>query len=421
MSGEFDIYDMVVTQLDIAADELNLKSQVKSFLKNPMRTLKVEVPVKMDDGSVEVFRGFRCQHNDVLGPTKGGIRYHPDVDRGEVEAMAAWMTFKCSLANIPYGGAKGGVVCDPSDMSEREIEGLSREFIQAIEPIIGPEKDIPAPDVNTNAQIMGWFIDEYSKNKGVYSPGLVTGKPLVLGGSEGRSYATGRGVMYTVREAAKTIGLDLEGADVIVQGYGSVGSYSAIFLQGLGANFIGTTVYNPKTKQVEGAFNPDGIDARELREYYEENNTVKGFPGTSDIGNKELLTTSCDILIPAALANQIDAEIAQQIDARIIAEAANGPTLPEADEILKTKDIMVIPDILANCGGVTVSYFEWVQNNYNYYWSEEEIDQRLEEMMIDAFQRVNDMADEREIYMRTAAYAESIQRLSEAMEYRGWI
>ncbi len=421
MSGEFDIYDMVVTQLDIAAEELNLKSQVKSFLKNPMKTLKVEVPVKMDDGSVEVFRGFRCQHNDVLGPTKGGIRYHPDVDRGEVEAMAAWMTFKCSLANIPYGGAKGGLICEPSRLSEREMERLSREFIQAIEPIIGPEKDIPAPDVNTNAQVMGWFVDEYSKNKGVYSPGLVTGKPLVLGGSEGRSYATGRGVMYTVREAAKTIGLGLEGADVIVQGFGSVGSYSAVFLQNLGANFIGTTVFNPRTEQVEGAYNPEGIDACELKEYYEENKTVKGFPGTTDISNRELLTTSCDILIPAALANQIDKDVARQIDAQILAEAANGPTLPEADEILIDKDIMVIPDILANCGGVTVSYFEWVQNNYNYYWTEEEVDERLEDMMVDAFNRVNDMAEAREIYMRTAAYAESIKRLSDAMEYRGWI
>ena len=421
MSGDFDIYEMVLTQVRRACDELGLDDEVMCFLKNPMRTLKVEVPVKMDDGGVEVFRGFRCQHNDVLGPTKGGIRYHPEVNQEEVEAMAAWMTFKCALADVPYGGAKGGVICEPADMSERELERLSRKFIEAIAPIIGPEKDIPAPDVNTNAQVMGWFVDEYSKMSGVYSPGLVTGKPLVLGGSEGRSYATGRGVMYNVQEAARTMDLDLEGADIVVQGYGAVGSYSAIFLEDLGANLIATTVYNPKTGQVEGAYDSDGLDARKLKEYYEENKTVKGFPGSEDIGNRELLTTSCDVLIPAALANQIDAEIAEEIDAKILAEAANGPTSPEADEVLKDKYTMVIPDILANCGGVTVSYFEWVQNNYNFYWKEEEVDEKLQEMMVDAFHRVHDMKHEMDVPMRTAAYVEAIRRLNEAMEYRGWI
>jgi len=421
MSGDFDIYEMVLTQVRRACDELGLDDEVMCFLKNPMRTLKVEVPVKMDDGGVEVFRGFRCQHNDVLGPTKGGIRYHPEVNQEEVEAMAAWMTFKCALADVPYGGAKGGVICEPADMSERELERLSRKFIEAIAPIIGPEKDIPAPDVNTNAQVMGWFVDEYSKMSGVYSPGLVTGKPLVLGGSEGRSYATGRGVMYNVQEAARTMDLDLEGADIVVQGYGAVGSYSAIFLEDLGANLIATTVYNPKTGQVEGAYDSDGLDARKLKEYYEENKTVKGFPGSEDIGNRELLTTSCDVLIPAALANQIDAEIAEEIDAKILAEAANGPTSPEADEVLKDKYTMVIPDILANCGGVTVSYFEWVQNNYNYYWKEEEVDEKLREMMVDAFHRVHDMKHEMDVPMRTAAYVESIRRLNDAMGYRGWI
>ncbi len=421
MSGDFDIYEMVLTQVRRACDELGLDDEVMCFLKNPMRTLKVEVPVKMDDGGVEVFRGFRCQHNDVLGPTKGGIRYHPEVNQEEVEAMAAWMTFKCALADVPYGGAKGGVICEPADMSERELERLSRKFIEAIAPIIGPEKDIPAPDVNTNAQVMGWFVDEYSKMSGVFSPGLVTGKPLVLGGSEGRSYATGRGVMYNVQEAARTMDLDLEGADIVVQGYGAVGSYSAIFLEDLGANLIATTVYNPKTGQVEGAYDSDGLDARKLKEYYEENKTVKGFPGSEDIGNRELLTTSCDVLIPAALANQIDAEIAEEIDAKILAEAANGPTSPEADEVLKDKYTMVIPDILANCGGVTVSYFEWVQNNYNFYWKEEEVDEKLQEMMVDAFHRVHDMKHEMDVPMRTAAYVEAIRRLNEAMEYRGWI
>ncbi len=419
--SDFDIYEMVIAQVRRACRELDLDDEVMTFLKNPMKTLKVEVPVKMDDGGFEVFRGFRCQHNDVLGPTKGGIRYHPEVNREEVEAMAAWMTFKCALANVPYGGAKGGVICEPTDMSERELERLSRKFIEAIKPIIGPEKDIPAPDVNTNAQVMGWFVDEYSKMSGVYSPGLVTGKPLVLGGSEGRSYATGRGVMYNVQEAARTMDLDLEGADVVVQGYGSVGSYSAIFLENLGASLIATTVYNPKTEQVEGVYNPNGIPAGELKEYYEKNKTVKGFPDTEEIGNEELFSISCDVLIPAALANQIDAEIAENIDAKILAEAANGPTSPEADEVLKDKHIMVIPDILANCGGVTVSYFEWVQNNYNFYWKEEEVDKRLKEMMIDAFHRVHDMKHELDVPMRTAAYVEAIRRLNEAMEYRGWI
>ncbi|MFW6409885.1 MAG: Glu/Leu/Phe/Val family dehydrogenase [Halanaerobiales bacterium] len=410
-----NIYEVVLQQLDNAAEVMDLESDAKEILKEPMRTLEVSIPVKMDDGSTKVFRGYRCQHNDILGPTKGGVRFHPQVDKNEVKSLAAWMTFKCAVVGIPYGGGKGGVVCNPKQMSDNEIERLSRGFISAIEPIIGPDKDIPAPDVYTNPQVMGYFMDEYSRLQGKGSPGIVTGKPLSIGGSEGRNSATARGVMYATREAAKAIGMDLNGASVAVQGYGNAGSFSAIFMSELGCKIVAAN------DSSGGAYNPDGMDPVELKEYKEENGTVKGFPGSEDIGNEELLTLDCDIMIPAALENVITEENAADIKAKLISEAANGPTTPEADKILHENGNLVVPDILANAGGVTVSYFEWVQNLYNYYWSAEQVDERLEQIMVSAFDNVYSTYRDHNVNMRVAAYIVAIRRIKDAMEARGWI
>ena len=415
MSKEFKIYEVVLKQLDDAATELNLDPQVKALLKEPVRSLSVAVPVRMDNGSVRVFKGFRCQHNDALGPTKGGIRFHPQVEEAEVQALAAWMTFKCSLVGIPYGGAKGGVLCNPKEMSKGELERLSRGFIQAISPIIGPDKDIPAPDVYTNAQVMSWFMDEFSKIKGVNTPGLVTGKPLVIGGSYGRDSATARGLMYTVREAAKEMGMDLNGATVVVQGYGNAGNFSAKFLQELGATLIAAN------DSSGGIYNPEGMDAFDLKDYKDEHGELHGFPGSKEISNEDLLTLECDILVPAAMENQINEKNAHKIKAKMIAEAANGPTTPEADKILNEKGIVVIPDVLANAGGVTVSYFEWVQNMYNYYWDKEEVDNKLEKIMVNAFERVHKKHQDSGVSYRVAAYMVAIERLTEAMRARGWV
>ena len=415
MSKEFKIYEVVLKQLDDAATELNLDPQVKALLKEPVRSLSVAVPVRMDNGSVRVFKGFRCQHNDALGPTKGGIRFHPQVEEAEVQALAAWMTFKCSLVGIPYGGAKGGVLCNPKEMSKGELERLSRGFIQAISPIIGPDKDIPAPDVYTDAQVMSWFMDEFSKIKGVNTPGLVTGKPLVIGGSYGRDSATARGLMYTVREAARELDMDLNGATVVVQGYGNAGNFSAKFLQELGAKLIAAN------DSSGGIYNPEGMDAFELKKYKDEHGELHGFPGSKDISNEELLTLECDILVPAAMENQINEKNAHKIKAKMIAEAANGPTTPEADKILNEKGVIVLPDVLANAGGVTVSYFEWVQNMYNYYWDKEEVDNKLEKIMVNAFKRTHEKHKTAGVPYRVAAYMVSIERLTEAMRARGWV
>lgn len=409
------VYENVLKQLDNAAKVLNLDEQVKELLQEPMRTLSVSIPVKMDDDSIHVFKGFRCQHNDVLGPTKGGIRFHPQVCEDEVKALAAWMTFKCSLVGIPYGGAKGGVLVNPKELSRNELERLSRGFIQAISPIIGPDKDIPAPDVYTDAQVMSWFMDEFSKLKGVNTPGLVTGKPVVLGGSFGRHSATARGVMYTVREAAKAIDLDLNGATVAVQGYGNAGSFSAKFLNELGCKIVACN------DSKGGIYCKTGFDPVEVAKHKEETGSVKGFEGCKEISNQELLTMDVDILIPAALENQITKNNADKIKARMLVEAANGPTTPEADEILFKKNMMVVPDILANAGGVTVSYFEWVQNIANYYWSKEEVDRKLEAIMVEAFEKVYNTHEELNVNMRVSAFIVAIKRITEAMEARGWV
>ncbi len=413
--GKSTIYENVLTQINNAADILNLDGQVRELLHEPMRTLTVSIPVKMDDESIHVFKGFRCQHNDVLGPTKGGIRFHPQVCEDEVKALAAWMTFKCSLVGIPYGGAKGGVLVNPKELSRNELEKLSRGFIQAISPIIGPDKDIPAPDVYTDAQVMSWFMDEFSKLKGVNTPGLVTGKPVVLGGSFGRHSATARGVMYITIEAAKAIDLDLNGATVAVQGFGNAGSFSAKFLHEQGCKIVAAN------DSKGGIYCKDGFNPVDAAKHKEETGSLKGFQGCDDISNEDLLTMDVDILIPAALENQITEDNAENIKARMIIEAANGPTTPEADEILFKREIMIVPDILANAGGVTVSYFEWVQNLANYYWSKDEVDRKLEEIMVEAFEKVYNTHIDMGVNMRVAAFIVAIKRLTEAMKARGWV
>lgn len=415
--SELNRHYQVVSQLvEQAATRMQLNPQVKELLKEPIRTLTVSVPVKMDDGRVKAFQGFRCQHNDVLGPFKGGIRFHPEADEDEVKALAALMTYKCALVGLPFGGAKGGVLCDPSELSQGELERLSRGFIKAIANIIGPDKDIPAPDVNTNAQVMGWFVDEFSSIKGSYQPGVVTGKPLTLGGSKGRTEATGRGVMLVIREAAKAFDFPLVGATVAIQGFGNVGNYAAKYLHDLGCKIIAVA------DMFGGVYNLEGIDPYALKEYEVAHRTVKGFPGTKPISNEELLATECDILIPAALGNQITKANAANVKSRWVVEAANGPTTPEADGILQEEGILVIPDILANAGGVTVSYFEWVQNNYSYYWTENEVEERLEQIMVDAFQAVyGAYQGQAETSLRVAAYMVALERLARAMEARGWV
>lgn len=415
MTEVLNPFKIVQQQVKMVCDKLGYEDSVYEILKEPEKVLVVSIPVKMDDGSIKTFIGYRSQHSTALGPAKGGVRFHPDVTLDEVKALSTWMTFKCGVVGIPYGGGKGGVVCNPKELSRGELERLSRGFFRAIYPIIGPEKDIPAPDVYTNAQVMAWFVDEYSSLKGYYSPGVVTGKPIRLGGSAGRTEATGRGCMFTIREAAKEIGLDMKGATVAVQGSGNVGGTAAKLIAELGSKIVAMS------DSKGGIYNPDGIDPDAVLEHKAKTGSVLGFPGSQEISNDELLELDVDILVPAALENVITSKNAANIKAKIIGEGANGPTTPEADKILYEKGILVIPDILANAGGVTVSYFEWVQNLMNFYWTEEEVNNRLEGIMVRAFKEVYQMHKEHKVNMRDAAYMVSIQRVAEAMKLRGWI
>ncbi len=415
MTEELNPFKIVQKQIKEACDKLGYDDSVYELLKEPERVMTVHIPVKMDDGTIKTFTGFRSQHNTAVGPAKGGVRFHPDVNLDEVKALSTWMTFKCSVVGIPYGGAKGGIKVNPKELSEGELERLSRAYFRAIAPIIGPEKDIPAPDVYTNPQVMSWFMDEFSKLKGYNTPGVVTGKPIELGGSKGRDKATAQGCAYTIREAAKRIGLDLKGATVAVQGYGNAGSFSAILLNELGCKIV--AVNDSKG----GAYSESGIDPYAILKHKQETGSVKGFEGTEEILGKDLLELDVDILVPAALENVITSQNAANIRAKIIGEAANGPTTPEADKVLYEKGILVIPDILANAGGVTVSYFEWVQNLMNYYWTEKEVLQRLEKIMVDAFNKVYNMHEEYKVDMRTAAYMTSIKTVTDAMKLRGWL
>jgi len=408
-------FKIVQEQIENVGDVLGLSKDVVEVLKWPKKVLSVSIPVKMDDGTTKVFHGYRSQHNDALGPTKGGIRFHPDVTIDEVMALSMWMTLKCGVVGIPYGGGKGGVACNPKEMSEGEIERVSRGYIDAIWQFIGPEKDVPAPDVYTNPQIMAWMMDEYSKLRGYNAFGVITGKPLLLGGSEGRNMATAMGTLYTIREGVKVLGINLKGAKVSIQGYGNAGYFAAKLLYDDGAKIIAVS------DSKGGIYTEEGLNPDKVLEYKKQTGSVVGFPNTKTIGPKDTLTIPCDILVPAALENQITTENVHEVKAKIIAEAANGPTTPEADKVIADKGILMLPDILANAGGVTVSYFEWVQNNYGYYWSEEEVLQRLERIMINSFKSVYDMYKEKKVDMRTAAGAVSIKRVVDAMKLRGWI
>ncbi len=402
-------------QIDIVADIIGINGGLREVLKHPKRELTVNFPVRLDDGSFRVFTGHRVQYNMARGPTKGGIRYHPQVTLDEVRALAAWMTWKCAVVNIPYGGAKGGVVCDPKAMSKGEVERLTRRYASEISSIIGPEMDIPAPDVYTDSQTMAWIMDTYSMQKGYSVPGVVTGKPISLGGSEGRGEATGRGCAYVIRESAKDAGIRVRGGTVAVQGFGNAGSVAANLLH----DEQGATIVAVSDSK-GGIYKADGLNPHAVEEYKQKTGSVIGFPGTKAITNEELLETKVDILVPAALENQITAKNADRIEAKMVAEAANGPTLPEADTILFQKKVTVLPDILANAGGVTVSYFEWAQDIQGFFWPLSEVNDRLERVMTRSYADVHRVATEHKVHNRTAAYILAIQRVVDAMKIRGF-
>ena len=400
-------------QFDLAAEHLKLDPGIRQVLREPRRALTVTFPVKMDDGTVRVFTGYRVQHNLGRGPAKGGIRYHQNVSIDEVKALAMWMTWKCAVVGIPFGGGKGGVIVDPKKLSLKELEALTRRFTTEISVLIGPERDIPAPDVNTNAQVMAWMMDTYSMHQGYTVPGVVTGKPISLGGSEGRNEATARGAVYTVVDAAAHLGMDLTKATVAVQGFGNAGSIAARLIRDEGATVIAVSDTGG------GILNRGGLDVDRVIGWKKEHGTVAGFPGAKAISNDELLAVECEVLIPAALENQISAANAGRVKAKIVAEAANGPTTPEADAILHDNGVFIIPDILCNAGGVTVSYFEWVQDLNRDHWSEAIVNAKLKEIMDRSFGEVLAMSLLEEVNMRTAAYLVAVQRVADATAMRG--
>jgi glutamate dehydrogenase (NAD(P)+) len=406
-------YEMAVAQFDEAAERLGLSQAMRAILRKPKRELIVNFPVRMDDGTVEIFTGYRVQHNINRGPAKGGIRYSPEVSLDEVRALAMWMTWKCAVVGIPFGGAKGGVICDPHKMSRAELERLTRRYATEISLLIGPNSDIPAPDVNTNPQIMSWIMDTYSMHVGYSVPAVITGKPLAIGGSEGRLEATARGVQVVTREVLRDLGMQPEHCRVVIQGFGNVGSVSARLLSELGCKVVGLSDING------GIYNREGIDVMTALRYSREHGSLSGMPGTENVTNAELLELPCDVLVPAALENQITARNATRIKARLIIEAANGPTTPDADRILNDRGVTIVPDILANAGGVTVSYFEWVQDLQRFFWSEDEINERLESIMTRAYQAVRRKAEDQQTNLRMGAYLLAVARVAEATEMRG--
>jgi glutamate dehydrogenase (NAD(P)+) len=408
-----NIWAVAQAQFDGAAEQLALDPGLRRVLRVPKRELTVNFPVTMDDGHVEVFTGYRVQHNLSRGPAKGGIRYHQDVTLDEVRALAMWMTWKCSVVNIPYGGGKGGVIVDPKQLSQRELEGLTRRYATEISPLIGPDRDIPAPDVNTNAQTMAWIMDTFSMHHGYTIHGVVTGKPVAVGGSLGRNEATARGAVFTLRQAATALNLPLAGARVAIQGYGNAGSIAAVLLAAEGSTIIAVS------DSSGGIFSATGLNPAKVGAWKQEHGTVVGFPGADPVSNQELLELDCEILVPAALENQITDRNAPRVKARIVAEAANGPTTPEADQILYDRGIFVIPDILCNAGGVTVSYFEWVQDMQSFFWTEARINESLREIMDRAFESVYAMSKRHGVHMRTAAYMVAVARVAEATTLRG--
>jgi glutamate dehydrogenase (NAD(P)+) len=414
LNEKINPFEVALKQLEEASKILNLEKGMLEILSNPKRILTVSIPTRMDDGSIKVFTGYRSQHNDARGPHKGGIRYHPDVTLDEVKALSMWMTWKCAIANIPYGGGKGGIICNPKQMSENELERMTRRFAYLIADIIGPYRDIPAPDVYTGGKEMAWIMDTYSALKGNYvQPEVITGKPIAIGGSLGRNEATGRGLAYTVREAAKKMEIDMKQATFVVQGFGNAGQFSSKLVEEQGAKMIAAS-------DSQGAIiKTDGISVDALMEFKRETGSIVGFGDAKSITNDELLKTECTILIPAALENQITKNNADKIKTQVIAEAANGPTTPEADEILFKKDILVIPDVLANGGGVTVSYFEWLQNLRRDYWTEEEVNKRLDINITKSFYDVYDTHTKYKVDMRKAATLLAVKRVVEAINIRG--
>ncbi|MGI8658235.1 MAG: Glu/Leu/Phe/Val family dehydrogenase [Candidatus Limnocylindria bacterium] len=408
-----NIWAVAQSQFDHAADKLDLDEGMRRVLRVPQRELTVNFPVTMDDGSVTVFTGHRVQHNVSRGPGKGGIRYHQDVTLDEVRALAMWMSWKCACVNIPYGGAKGGVVVDPKKLSIHEVEGLTRRFTTEISPLIGPDRDIPAPDVNTNAQTMAWMMDTYSMHHGYTIAAVVTGKPIAIGGSLGRNEATARGAVFTLLKWAEATRQPLTDLRVVIQGYGNAGSIAATLLREEGATIIAVS------DSTGGIHNPTGLDPARVSAWKGEHGTVVGYPGADAVSNQEILELDCDILVPAALENQITRGNAPRIKAQVVAEAANGPTTPEADAILRDRGVFLIPDILCNAGGVTVSYFEWVQDMQSFFWTEERINQSLKEIMDRAFESVHEMSERHEVDMRTAAYMVAVARVAEGTMLRG--
>jgi glutamate dehydrogenase len=403
------------TVIQQALTRLGYTDEMFELLKEPLRLLTVRIPVRMDDGKIKVFTGYRAQHNDAVGPTKGGVRFHPGVTEDEVKALSIWMSLKCGIVDLPYGGGKGGIICDPRDMSFRELERLSRGYVRAVSQIVGPTKDIPAPDVMTNSQIMAWMFDEYSRIREFDAPGFITGKPLVLGGSHGRETATAKGVTIMIHQALAKKDIAIEDARVIVQGFGNAGSYLAKFMHEAGAKVVGIS-------DVHGAlYDPDGLDIEYLLDKRDSFGTVTKLFEKTSIPNDELLVQDCDILVPAAIENQITRNNAAAIKASIIVEAANGPTTLEATKIVTERGILLVPDVLASAGGVIVSYFEWVQNNQGYYWSEEEVHTKLEQLMVKGFENVFQVHTTRGVDMRLAAYMVGVRKMAEAVRYRGWI
>ncbi len=407
-------FEIAQAQIDGVGRRMKLDPGLLDVLKWPSRELTVNFPVKMDDGTIRVFTGYRVQYNQVLGPFKGGIRYHPDVTLDEVRALAAWMTWKCAVIGLPYGGAKGGIICNPKEMSPRELERLTRRFTSEISIIIGPHKDIPAPDVYTDPQVMAWIMDTYSMNEGYSVPGVVTGKPLVVGGSKGREEATSRGVMYSTRVVAEHLRIDLSKATIAVQGYGNVGSHAArLFHEECGSSIVAVS------DSRGGIQNPNGLDPEKVRLHKAKTGSVVGYPKSDPLTNEELLELKCDILVPSALEGAIAEDNAPHVKSKVVSEGANGPTTLEADEILFKRGITVIPDILCNAGGVTVSYFEWVQDLQHFFWTADQVKKQLEEVMVGATERVWETAKKEKVDMRTAAYIVALEKIVEAYRVRG--
>lgn len=406
-------------QVKIACDALELDQAVYEILKDPQRTIEVSIPVKMDDGTTKVFKGYRSQHNDAIGPTKGGLRFHPGVHVDEVKALSVWMTFKCGVMGLPYGGGKGGVIADSLELSPNELEQLARGYIRGLYKYLGEKADIPAPDVGTNGQVMAWMVDEFNRLTGTSSMGVITGKPVSWGGSEGRNEATGFGVSIITREAARQVGIDMNGAKIAIQGFGNVGRYTVKNVERQGAKVVAIGEWTKETGTY-AIYNKDGLDFNDLANYMDEHKSLVDYPKAEMISLDEFWALDVDILIPAALENAITKDIAEKVKAKLVSEAANGPVTPDADEVLNEKGIIVAPDILANAGGVVVSYFEWVQNLQGYYWEEKEVEEKQEVKMVNAFNDIWALKEQKNVTLREAAYMISVKKVAEAMKLRGW-